>query len=794
MIAGPCVIENEELTLEIAEHLRASPSGCRLSLVFKASFDKANRTSLDAYRGPGLAGGLAILARVKRADGAAGDDRHPRAVAGRRRSGQVCDLLQIPAFLARQTDLLVAAAQTGRAVNVKKGQFMAPWDMQHVLGKLAAAGCRNVLLCERGTFFGYGRLVNDMRAIPQMQALGAPVVFDATHSVQEPGGLGHATGGNRAMVEPLARAATAHGRRRPVLRNPSRARHVAQRRAEHGPARPSSAGCSSGCCEFAKPWRLCSDIVSSACKRPPASTARAARVVALSRHGRGCDSKTAGKPRRGPSAQASAQGGLFDSVAENLQHLEQFDTNQIFTQICDRLNQWNLQEKPKVELAARSAAWPSWPSRCARCCRCKPRCRCSSNVPDAPVLARIDLAARYFATRAWRPVRRSGVAERLFDWTVRNIQLEPDAELKARQGNPHRPFQTLLLGRGQAIDRAWLFMLLARQQGLDVVLRGSRRQRVATSTRPVLAALVTDDNLYLFDCRLGLPIPGPQGKGVATLAQLAADDALLRRLDLDAEHPYPLASDDLQHVMVFVEASPANLSRRMALVESRLSGKQKVVLTSAGGALAERLKKIDHVGDVKLWPWPFEMALAQAKLGTDDMKNREMAVFQTQPELLKARSLDFKGDFDGADGAKKIYLQARLSDEQLREFKLPPDVAQHVRREDISRVEAQLVVAFQRAREDATYWLGLVVFQQEDYPSAIDWFAKRTLEATPHGPWTSGARYNLGRTYEATGEIAKAIAAYQSDTDSPQSPGNQLRARWLAAPSQAAKSEASAVP
>jgi 2-dehydro-3-deoxyphosphooctonate aldolase (KDO 8-P synthase) len=124
---------------------------------------------------------------------------------------EVCELLQIPAFLARQTDLLVAAARTGRAVNVKKGQFMAPWDMRHVLDKLQAAGCSNVLLCERGTFFGYGRLVNDMRAIPQMRTLGVPVVFDATHSVQEPGGLGAATGGNREMVEPLARAAIAIG-------------------------------------------------------------------------------------------------------------------------------------------------------------------------------------------------------------------------------------------------------------------------------------------------------------------------------------------------------------------------------------------------------------------------------------------------------------------------------------------------------------------------------------------------------------------------------------------------------
>jgi 2-dehydro-3-deoxyphosphooctonate aldolase (KDO 8-P synthase) len=210
VIAGPCVIETLELTLQIAEHLRSLAERLPISLVFKASFDKANRTSLDAYRGPGLEAGLQILDRVKRATGltVTTDIHEPPQAAP---AAEVCELLQIPAFLARQTDLLVAAARTGRAVHVKKGQFQAPADMQHVLGKLEAAGCRNILLCERGTFFGYGRLVNDLRSIPQMQALGAPVVFDATHSVQEPGGLGKATGGNRAMVEPLARAATAIG-------------------------------------------------------------------------------------------------------------------------------------------------------------------------------------------------------------------------------------------------------------------------------------------------------------------------------------------------------------------------------------------------------------------------------------------------------------------------------------------------------------------------------------------------------------------------------------------------------
>jgi 2-dehydro-3-deoxyphosphooctonate aldolase (KDO 8-P synthase) len=204
------VIETGELTLSIATTLRQIADELSVPLIFKASFDKANRTSGDAFRGLGMSEGLAVLSEVKKATGlpVTTDIHLPDQAAP---VAEVCDLLQIPAFLARQTDLLAAAAETGRPVHVKKGQFLAPWDMKHVVGKLQSSGCRSILLGERGTFFGYGRLVNDMRSIPQMQALGVPVLFDATHSVQEPGGLGSATGGNRAMVEPLARAAVAIG-------------------------------------------------------------------------------------------------------------------------------------------------------------------------------------------------------------------------------------------------------------------------------------------------------------------------------------------------------------------------------------------------------------------------------------------------------------------------------------------------------------------------------------------------------------------------------------------------------
>ncbi|MEC9096380.1 MAG: 3-deoxy-8-phosphooctulonate synthase [Planctomycetota bacterium] len=210
LIAGPCVLESEESALAIASSLVEQTADLPVQLVFKASFDKANRTSVHSYRGPGLEQGLSILHSVRDNLGIpVTTDIHEAAQAVP--AAAVCSILQIPAFLARQTDLLLAAAATGCVVNVKKGQFMAPWDMRHVVTKLLEGGCTDVMLCERGTFFGYGQLVNDMKSLPEMQALGTPVIFDATHSVQQPGGQGATTGGNREMVEPLARAAVAMG-------------------------------------------------------------------------------------------------------------------------------------------------------------------------------------------------------------------------------------------------------------------------------------------------------------------------------------------------------------------------------------------------------------------------------------------------------------------------------------------------------------------------------------------------------------------------------------------------------
>ena len=209
LIAGPCVAESLELCLQVAGRLAEICRRLDIGCVFKASYDKANRSSVDSYRGPGLAKGLEWLAAVRRQVGVPvlSDVHEVRQVAP---AAEVLDCLQIPAFLCRQTDLLLEAGRSGRAVNIKKGQFMAPQDMALAAEKVRSAGGENVLLTERGTFFGYNRLVTDFRAIPQMRAF-APVAFDATHSVQEPGGLGHASGGRREYVPVLAAAAVAAG-------------------------------------------------------------------------------------------------------------------------------------------------------------------------------------------------------------------------------------------------------------------------------------------------------------------------------------------------------------------------------------------------------------------------------------------------------------------------------------------------------------------------------------------------------------------------------------------------------
>ena len=210
VIAGPCVIESAELCLTIAKHVKGVCDALGIQYVFKASFDKANRSSNASFRGPGLTDGLAVLERIKGEVGVPvlTDIHEPEQAAV---AGRVVDILQVPAFLARQTDLLIACGKTGRWVNVKKGQFMSPQEMSNAAEKVRSTGNANVLLTERGTFFGYNRLVNDFTALPVMKSFGCPVVFDVTHSTQQPAGLGNTSGGNPQYSPMLARAAVAAG-------------------------------------------------------------------------------------------------------------------------------------------------------------------------------------------------------------------------------------------------------------------------------------------------------------------------------------------------------------------------------------------------------------------------------------------------------------------------------------------------------------------------------------------------------------------------------------------------------
>jgi len=210
LISGPCVIENYDITFEVAEHLKQVSEDLDVPFLFKASYDKANRTSIDSYRGPGLAEGLEILARIKSELGIQiiSDVHRIQEVA---KAAQVLDVIQIPAFLCRQTDFILEVGRSNKPVNIKKGQFVAPMDMQNVVDKIRSTGNQHILLTDRGTVFGYNNLVVDMRGIPMMQQTGCPVIFDATHSVQLPGGQGSSSGGQREYAPVLARAAVAAG-------------------------------------------------------------------------------------------------------------------------------------------------------------------------------------------------------------------------------------------------------------------------------------------------------------------------------------------------------------------------------------------------------------------------------------------------------------------------------------------------------------------------------------------------------------------------------------------------------
>jgi len=375
------------------------------------------------------------------------------------------------------------------------------------------------------------------------------------------------------------------------------------------------------------------------------------------------------------------------------------------------------------------------------------------------------------------------VASELFDWTVRNIQLDEPGSAAV----VHQPWQALMYGHGTAAQRAWVFAELCRHQQLQVVMLGLGNTADAklgdTGKEPAprwwLPALFSEGQLYLFDIRLGLPVLGKEPGGVATLATLTDDPSLLEKLNLDTKQTYPVGAEDLKHVEAWLVASPLQLSRRAALLQQALDGDDFVVLSVDNRPVAQELAEHSHISSVSLWPEPWKAILEESEMKPADRlaAAQRFLVFAQRPRLWKARVLHFQGTKEvpladredplaqpkyGHREAAQLYHDPRIRPPETKLKSLDPT--------------RQLV--YRRAKGDASYWLGLLSYDRGKYEVAANWLEKRTLEATPEGPWTAGARYNLARTYEAQGKLTEAIELLKAD-NSPQRYGNLLRARQL---------------
>jgi hypothetical protein len=506
--------------------------------------------------------------------------------------------------------------------------------------------------------------------------------------------------------------------------------------------------------------------------------------------------------------------GNYDAVETNT--LDIFDLNEAARAALERgvppslvsqLNQWIILQAPLADWR-RDPLLTTLPERLQKLPQLADLETMGFSAPDGIELRQaiwLRDASNWAAGDTQNDLER---AKRLFDWVVRNVQLDATDEAEA----PRLAWQTLLLGHGPAIDRAWLFILLARQQGLAVVMLAcppaggkspadgkpsAEGASAEPSPEPWVPALVLDGELYLFEPALGLPIPGPEGERPATLSQVADDDGLLRQLDLDAEHPYPMTSARVQSVTAWIEASPVYLAQRMALLESQLAGERKVSLSVDAAALADRLSECKHVAGSRIWPLPYERLAAQARLGVKG-KQRLAAEFEPfvvpfprqqkkkvemVPALWKGRVLHLLGEFAGEGGAINYYQISRPSESDIERgpallqeerFDLRGKITDQEWREAANRY-ARLAPA---AKHDASYWLGLVAFELQNYKTAADYFAKRTIDVDVNSPWRSGALYNLARTQEALELTDDAISLYRQ-IDSPQRHGDLLRARWL---------------
>jgi hypothetical protein len=357
-------------------------------------------------------------------------------------------------------------------------------------------------------------------------------------------------------------------------------------------------------------------------------------------------------------------------------------------------------------------------------------------------------------------------AEQMFDWVVRNIQLDGPGPLETGPVKPpvlrQFPWQAMLYGHGTAEERAWVFLRLARQQGLRVVILALPGEGGAPAFW--LPALVHEGNFYLFDTQLGMPIPGPNGEGIATLAQVAADDALLRRLDLNEQRTYPVKAEQLAGVTVWIEGSPAYLSRRMAILHKGLADEAKLNLAGKPSVWGDAVKGLPNVKEVKLWPLP-QQTYAHAETLTQDARQVAISEFTTMiamPTLWKARVFQWRKESTPETNPVGMFFASMPTDAEIQAAFPDPGT------------QALML----KAKQNATYWLGLLQVGRGTPVDAVQYFDRLTLQQWPDGPWTGGARFNLARVYEQIGEPAKAAALYAADV-SPQFHGNRLRGRWL---------------
>ena len=433
----------------------------------------------------------------------------------------------------------------------------------------------------------------------------------------------------------------------------------------------------------------------------------------------------------------------------------------VLEQVIERLNQW-------LRRQGAEAAWrpdplvATLPAPLEKYVAAETLARLSFSRTDGPLLREAVWLRDISRWARGDSLDDVGRAAALFDWTVRNVQLETEPSLG---GRAQQLWETVLFGQGTVEDRARLFIGLCRQQRLDAVLLARPDPRQPEHLLPWVVALCGGDQLTLFDPWLGLPIPGPDEARPATLAEVRADPGLLEALDLDGQTPYPVHAKQLQGLVALVDSSPLSLSKRAAALEARLTGDARMAIATHPSELAKRVRTVAGIDSVRLWEMPYRTLRRQ---GARKKKRRLAAKEQFDPfvwipVLWKGRVLHFKGQFNGEESAKSFYRMARPANARIEKDRA---------------LSARIANLEKRAKTDASLWLGLVAFEGGNYRVAVDYLQRRTLSTAPEGPRADAARYNLARAYEALGQWDNAKRLYLADR-SAQQHGNRLRARRL---------------